>query len=35
MADIMLQEARQQGAALIITSIGKHMQLPYEQCFKL
>ena len=35
MADIMLQEARQQGAALIITSIGKHMQLPYERCFRL
>ena len=35
MADIMLQEARQQGASLIITSIGKHMQLPYERCFKL
>lgn len=35
MADIMLQEARQQGASLIITSIGKHMQLPYERCFRL
>lgn len=35
MADIMLQEARQQGATLIITSIGKHMQLPYERCFRL
>lgn len=35
MADIMLQEARQQGAALIVTSIGKHMELPYDRCFRL
>lgn len=35
MADIMLQEARQQGAALIVTSIGKHMELPYDRCSRL
>lgn len=35
MADIMMEEARRQGAAVIVTSIGKHMELPYEKAFRL
>ncbi len=35
MADIMMQEAKAQGAGVIVTSIGKHMQLPYEKVFRL
>ena len=35
MADIMMEEAHRQGAAVIITSIGKHMQLPYDKVFGL
>ncbi|SET24109.1 ATP-binding cassette domain-containing protein [Prevotella sp. kh1p2] len=35
MADIMLAEARRQGAAVIVTSIGKHMNLDYERVFRL
>lgn len=35
MADIMMTEARSQGAGVIVTSIGKHMQLDYDQVIKL
>ena len=35
MADIMMEEAKSQGAGVIVTSIGKHMDLPYEKVFKL
>ena len=35
MADIMMTEAKEQGAGVIVTSIGKHMDLPYEHTFKL
>ena len=35
MADIMTEEARRQGAGIIITSIGKHMGLPYDKTFSL
>lgn len=35
MAEIMMTEAKSQGAGVIITSIGKHMDLPYEKVFKL
>ena len=35
MADIMTKEARRQGAGIIITSIGKHMELPYDKTFSL
>ena len=35
MADIMTEEARRQGAGIIITSIGKHMALPYVKTFSL
>lgn len=30
MANIMMEEARHQGAGIVITSIGKHMDLPYD-----
>ena len=35
MADIMMKEAHEQGAGVIVTSIGKHMDLKYEKVFKL
>jgi hypothetical protein len=35
MADIMMEEVRRQGAGVIITSIGKHMALPYNKVFSL
>ncbi len=35
MGDIMMKEANAQGAGVIVTSIGKHMQLPYDCILKL
>ena len=35
MGKIMLDEAQSQGAGVIVTSIGKHMNLNYERIFKL
>ena len=35
MTEIMLTEARQQEAAVIVTSIGKHTKLPYERILRL
>lgn len=35
MGQIMLDEAQVQGAGVIVTSIGKHMNLNYERIFKL
>ena len=35
MAEIMMTEAKAQGAGVIVTSIGKHMELPYEKVFRL
>lgn len=35
MADIMMTEAKAQGAGVIVTSIGKHMTLDYEKVLKL
>ena len=35
MANIMTEEVRRQGAGVIITSIGKHMALPYDKTFSL
>lgn len=35
MADIMMEEARKQNACVIVTSIGKHMVLPYDKVYKL
>ena len=35
MGDIMMEEVRRQGAGVIVTSIGKHMGLPYDKTFCL
>lgn len=35
MADIMMAEAKRQGACVIVTSIGKHMNLNYDVIVKL
>lgn len=35
MAHIMTEEASRQGAGIVITSIGKHMDLPYDKILKL
>lgn len=35
MAGLMMEEARRQGAAVIVTSIGKHMDLNYDKVFRL
>ena len=35
MADIMMTEAKRQGAGVIVTSIGKHMDLDYEKTLRL
>lgn len=35
MGDIMMTEARAQGAGVIVTSIGKHMDLNYERVVRL
>lgn len=35
MGDIMMTEAKAQGAGVIVTSIGKHMDLDYERVVKL
>ena len=35
MADIMMKEAKSQGASVVITSIGKHMELPYDKIIRL
>ena len=35
MGEIMMTEAGRQGASVIITSIGKHMNLPYETIYRL
>lgn len=35
MGDIMMTEAKAQGAGVIVTSIGKHMSLNYNKVFKL
>ncbi len=35
MADILMDEVRRQGAAVITTSIGKHLPLRYDQVLKL
>lgn len=35
MADIMMEEARKQNACVIVTSIGKHMDLSYDKVYKL
>lgn len=35
MGEIMLEEAKSQGAAVIVTSIGKHIEFDYERRIKL
>ena len=35
MGTLLLAEAQQQGAGVIVTSIGKHIELPYDYLFKL
>ncbi len=35
MGEIMTEEARRQGAAVIVTSIGHHMPLSYEKTYRL
>lgn len=35
MCDIMMEEARRQGAGVIVTSIGKHMDMSYNKTFRL
>lgn len=35
MGDILLREAGQQGAGIVVTSIGKHLNLPYQRLLKL
>lgn len=35
MGDIMMNEAQRQGAGVIVTSIGKHMDLKYERVLRL
>ena len=33
--DLLMSEARRQGAGVIVTSIGYHMDLPYEKIYRL
>lgn len=35
MGEIMMREAHSQGAGVIVTSIGKHIELDYERTFRL
>lgn len=35
MAEVLLAEVRAQGAGLVVTSVGKHMDLPYTQTLRL
>lgn len=35
MGEMMMEEARSQGAGVIVTSIGKHIELDYEKVLKL
>lgn len=35
MADIMMEEVKRQGAGVVVTSIGKHMDLEYDHILKL
>lgn len=35
MGQLMMEEANRQGAGMIVTSIGKHMNLPYDRVLKL
>ena len=35
MGEIMMEEAKRQGAGVIITSIGKHIEMPYDHIINL
>lgn len=35
MAEVLMAEVRSQGAGLLLTSVGKHMELPYTQTLRL
>lgn len=35
MGEIMMTEAKAQGAGVIVTSIGKHISLDYDKIFRL
>ena len=35
MGELVISEAREQGAGVIVTSIGKHIGLPYHHIYKL
>ena len=35
MADIMMEEATRQGAGVVVTSIGKHVDLNYDKTLRL
>ena len=35
MAELMMEEAHRQGATVVVTSIGKHMDLNYDKVFRL
>lgn len=35
MGELLMEEANRQGAGIIVTSIGHHMDLPYEKTFRL
>ena len=35
MKDILMEESLKQGAAIVVTSIGKHIELPYQEVLKL
>ncbi|MDY6206746.1 MAG: ATP-binding cassette domain-containing protein [Prevotella sp.] len=35
MGEILMEEARRQGSGVIVTSIGKHLDLPYHEVLKL
>ena len=35
MRDVILREAQKQGAGVIATSIGKHMNIDYDLCLNL
>ena len=35
MGRVMMAEAKKQGAGIVATSIGKHIELPYDQVFNL
>jgi len=35
MGELLMEEARKQGAGVIITSIGKHMALDYDKTLSL